>query len=140
MGLDAGRQHVERLHSGMVAVSVVLCHLHGLELLEACLLGDLVLALVGIMLKMAHVGDVAHIAHLVAQLLQVAEQHVEGDGRTGVAQVRVAIDRGAAHVHAHHGLTEGHEVFLAPCEGIVDEQWVFHFVGCFMLLVLSSRK
>ena len=111
----------------MVAVGVVLCHFHGLELLEARLLGNLVLALVGVMLEMADVGDVAHVAHLVAQLLQVAEQHVEGNGRTGMTQVRVAIDRGAADVHAHHRLVQRHEVLLASGEGIVDEKGMFHF-------------
>ena len=114
MGLDAGGQHVERLHGGMVAVSVILCHFHGLELLEACLLGNLVLALISIVLEVAYVGNVAHIAHLVAQLLQVAEKHVERDRRPGVSQMGVAIDRGAADVHAHHRLIEGHEMLLAP--------------------------
>ena len=102
--LDAGRQHVERLHRSMVAVGVVLCHFHGLQLLEACLLGDFVLALIGIVLQVAHIGDVAHVTHLVTQLLQVAEEHVKRDGRPRVSQVRVTIDRRAAHIHAHHRL------------------------------------
>ena len=47
-------------------------------------------------------------------LLQVAEKHVERDGRPGVSQMGVAIDRGAADVHAHHRFIEGHEMLLAP--------------------------
>ena len=77
--LDAGRQHVQGLHGAVVAVGIVLRHLHGLELLDAGFLCNLVLALVGIVLQMAHIGDVAHIAHLVAQVLEVSEQHVERD-------------------------------------------------------------
>ena len=77
--LDAGRQHVESLHGGMVAVGVVLCHFHRLELLKACLLGNLVLAGVGVVLQVTHIGDVAHVAHLIAQVLEVAEQHVKCD-------------------------------------------------------------
>ena len=126
VGLDAGGQHVERLHGGVVAVGIVLGYLHGLELLEPCLFLDLVVALVGIVLKMAHIGDVAHVAHLVAQVLEVAEEHVEGDGRPGVAQVRVAVHRGAAHVHAHVGRVDGLEELLAAGEGVVDKQFVFH--------------
>ena len=64
--LDAWRQHVESLHCGMIAVGVELCYLHRLELLQACLLLNLVVALVGIMLQVAHVGNVANVAHLVA--------------------------------------------------------------------------
>ena len=112
MGLDRGAQHIQSIHSRMIAVGVVLCYLHWLKLLQTSLLGNLVLTLVGIMLQVAHIGDVAHIAHLVAQLLQVAEQHVEGDGRTGVAQVRVAIDRGAADVHPHLSGFDRYEFFF----------------------------
>jgi hypothetical protein len=59
-----------------------------------------------------HIGDVAHIAHFVTQVLKVAEEHIEGDGRAGVAQVGVAIDGGAAHVHAHMTFMDGLEEFL----------------------------
>ena len=64
--LDARRQHVERLHGSVIAVGVVLCYLHRLELLQACLLLNLVVALVSVVLQVAHIGDVAHIAHLIA--------------------------------------------------------------------------
>ena len=50
----------------MVAGQVVLHHFHGLELLEACLLSDLVLSLISVVLKMPNVSDVAYIAYLVA--------------------------------------------------------------------------
>ena len=50
----------------MVAGQVVLHHFHGLELLEACLLSDLVLSLISVVLEMPDVSDVAYIAHLVA--------------------------------------------------------------------------
>ena len=121
--LDAGRQHAQRLHGGMVAIGIVLRHFHGLELLEARLLGNLVLALVGIVLEVPHVGDVAHIAHLVAQLLQMAEKHVEGDGGTRVTQVRIAIDGGAAHIHAHMGRRQRHKQLLAPRERVIEVKW-----------------
>ena len=91
----------------MEAVGVVLCHLHGFQLFQACLLGYLILALVGIVFEMSHVGDVAHIAHLVADVLEVAEQEVEGDGGTGVAQMCIAINGGAANVHAHAARNDG---------------------------------
>ena len=50
----------------MVAGQVVLHHFHGLELLEACLLSDLILSLISVVLEMPDVSDVAYIAHLVA--------------------------------------------------------------------------
>ena len=101
VGLDAGGEHVQSLHVAMVAVEVELHHLHRLELLEAGLLGNLVLAGVGVVLQVADVGYVAHVAHLVAQVGEVAEQDVEGDGGAGMAQVGVAVDGRPAHVHSH---------------------------------------
>ena len=72
MRLYAWRQHIELLHSAVEAARIVSRYLHGLQLLHPGLLGYLVLALVGIVFQMAHVGDVPDIAHLVAQMLQVA--------------------------------------------------------------------
>ena len=84
MWLDAWRQHAQSVHRLMVAVGVVLCHLHGFQLLQTGLLGYLVLTLVGIVLQVAYIGDVAHIAYFVADMLQIAEHHVESDGRTSM--------------------------------------------------------
>ena len=55
-------------------------------------------------------------------MLQVAEQQVEGDGRTGVAQVGVAIDGGAADVHAHTTLYQRTKKFLGPRKRIINKK------------------
>ena len=122
VGLYRWAQHIECVHILVVAVGVVLRYLHGLQLLQACLLCNLVLALVGIVLQVAHIGNVAHIAHLIAQVLQIAEHEVEGDGRTGMAQMGVAIDGGAAHIHAHVGCVERLETLFLSRQGIVDNE------------------
>ena len=119
--LDAWRQHVEFGHGSIKAVGVVLCHLHGFELFEACFLGYLVLALIGIVLKVSHIGDVAHIAHLVAKVLEVTEHEVKGDGGTGMAQMSIAINGGTAHIHAHMSGVDRGEQFLAARQRIVKE-------------------
>ncbi len=103
----------------MEAVGVVLRHLHRLELFQPGLLGDFVLALVSIVLQMAHVGDVADVAHLVAQVLEVAEKEVEGDGWTGVSEVSITIDGRAADVHPDAPGSERLEEFLLPAQGII---------------------
>ena len=124
--LDAWRQHVEHLHGLVIAVGVVLRDLHGLELLEACLLLNLVVALVGVVLQVAYVGDVAHVTHLVAQVFEVTEEHVEGDGWARVAQMRVAVNRGTADVHAHMGGVERLEQLFRACQRIVNQKILFH--------------
>ena len=110
----------------MEAVGVVLRYLHRLELFQAGFLGYLVLALVRVVFEVAYVGDVADVAHLVAQVLQVAEEEVEGDGRTGVAQVGITIDGGAADVHADASRRERLEEFLLPAQGVINKEWLFH--------------
>ena len=66
MRLDRGRQHVQRLHCLVIAVGIILGDLHRLQLLQPCLLGNLVLSLVGIMLQVPHIRDVTDIAYLIA--------------------------------------------------------------------------
>ena len=118
--LDAGRQAVQGSHCLVEAVGIVLGHLHRLQLLEACLLGYLVLALVGIVFQMAYVGDVAHIAHLVTDMPQVAEEEIESDGGTCVSQMGIAIDRRTADIHAHTPFVQGTEELLAARERVIN--------------------
>ena len=120
MRLNAGGQTAQGLHGFMEAVGVILGHLHGLQLFQSGLLGNLVLALVGIVLQVAHVRDVAYIAYLVANVCEVAEQEVKGDGRTGMSQMGIAIYCGTAYIHAHPSLVQGAEKLLLPAECIVD--------------------
>ena len=124
--LDAWRQTSQGVHRLVEAVGVVLRHLHRLELLESCLLGNLVLALVGIVLEVAYVRDVPHVTHLVADVLQIAKQEVEGNGRTCVPEVSVAIDSWAADIHANATGIERLEEFLLPTQGIINQEWLFH--------------
>ena len=118
--LNAGRQHVEGGHGVMVAVGVILRNLHRLELFQAGLLLYLVLALVGVVLKVAHVGDVAHVPYLISKVLQVTEKHVKRYRGAGVAQVRVAVNGRAAHVHSNVWSVQRLEAFLPSRKCIVD--------------------
>ncbi len=110
--LDARRKHVERIHVAVVAVQIHLHHLHRLKLLETGFLRDFVLAGISVMLQMAHIGDVAHIAHLQAEMTQIAVKDIKSDGRTGVAQMGVAIDSRAADIHAHVPFVERREALF----------------------------
>ena len=126
VGLDRGRLDVERIHRPVVALRVVVRHLHRFELLEPRLLGDLVLALVGVVLQMAHVRHVAHVAHLVARSLQVAEQEVERHRRPGMPQVGIAVNGRSADIHADAPGHEGFELLLAAGERIVKYEFGIH--------------
>ncbi len=117
-GLDGRGFHVQKAHGLVVALRVILHHLHGLQLLQAGFLGNLVLPFIGIVLQVSDVRDVADITHLVAQILQETEQHVIGDTRTGVAQMGVPIYGRAAYIHAHMSFMDGLEQFLVAGKGI----------------------
>ena len=134
MWLDAWRQHIEGIHHLVIVKRVLLHNLHGLNLLKTCLLCNLVLALVGIVLKVADIGDVTHVAHLVAEVLQVAEQHIEGDGGTCMAKMSRAIDSGTAHIKTHIGGIERFEQLFPARERVVYHKSVFHNVIYYILL------
>ena len=134
MRLDAGAQTAQGVHRLMVAVGIVLRYLHGLQLFDTCLLGNLILALVGVVLQVTHVGDVAHVAYLITQMLQVAEYHVERDGRTGMTQMRVTVHRRTTDIHAHVGSMQRLKALLLTSKRIVDNKFRFHF----LMLLLSK--
>ena len=111
----------------MVAQGIGLHDLHGLQLFQPGLAGYLVLPLVGIVLQMAHIGDVAHVAHLVAEVAQKFEEHIVGHSRPCMPEVGVAVDRGAAHVHAHMSRMHRHEKLLLVGKGIRQSE-IFHIL------------
>ena len=111
-GLDGRGLHVQQVHRLVIAFRIGLDHLHGLQVLEAGLLRNLVLPFVGIVLQMAHVGDIPHIADLVSQMLEQPEQHVVGHSGTGVPQMGLPVHGGTAHIHPHMARMNGHEQFL----------------------------
>ncbi len=68
---------------------------------------------------MPHIGDVAHIAHFVAQMGQVAPQHVKGHIRPRMAEVRLAVHRRTAHIQTHMRGRDGFKDFFVATEGVV---------------------
>ena len=112
VGLDRWRQHIQGIHRLMIAVEVMLHHLHRFELFEASLLCHLVLAFIGIMFQVTHIGDVAHISHLIAQMIQIPVKDIECDSRACVSQMTVAVHSGAAHIHSHTIGMDGFENLL----------------------------
>ena len=75
---------------------------------------------------MAYIGDVAHIAHFISQMIQITEQDIERNGRTSVSQVCVAINGRAAHIHSHVRSVQRNERFLSAAQRIVNNQFIFH--------------
>ena len=120
MRLDRGAQHVQRIHILMIAVGVVLCYLHRLQLFQSCLLGNLVFALVGIVLQMTYIRDVTHVPYFIAKVFQVTEQQVEGDGRTGMTQMGIAINGRTTDIHAHMRGVDGLETLFLTSQRIVN--------------------
>ncbi len=138
MRFDAWRQNIQRLHCVMIAVGIILCYLHRLQLLQSCLLLNLVVAFVGIMLKMPHIGDVSHVAHLIAKVLQVTEHEVECYCRTCMSEMRIAIYRRTAYIHTHIGSMERFETLFLPCEGIVNKKCLLHIVLFLLFSLLGG--
>ena len=112
--LDGRRRHVEESHGLVVAECVALDYLHRLQLFQTGFFADLVLTLVSVVLKMAHVGDIPNVANFVAEVAKELEQHVIGDTRTGMAEMRVSVHGGSADVHPDMSLVDRNEKFLVP--------------------------
>ena len=136
--LDAGRKHVERSHGVVVADGVVLHHFHRFQLLQTGFLSDFVFAFVSVVFQVAYIGNVTNVAHFISQLLEVAEQDIEGDGRTSVSQVCVAIYSRTAYVHAHMRGIERNKLLFSATKSIINGQFIFH--NRLILSVYTKRK
>ncbi len=110
--LYGGRQHIELLHQLAVFERIGLYYLHRLFLFQLGFFRNFVFALIGIVHQMAYIGDIAHIAYLVAEVLEVAEEYIEYNGRTGIADMWVAIHGRAAYIHAYTRRSNGLEKFF----------------------------
>ncbi len=68
-----------------------------------------------------NVGDVAHIGD-VFRTINVAQQtieHIEHDDRARIADMRIVINRGSAHIHAHVFGIERNKLLLAAGQRVV---------------------
>ena len=90
-GLGEGRSGAERVHVGAEAGELGLGEVEVGHAELAGLRQD----------RVVDVGDVAHHAHVVAELLEPADEEVVGEVGGGVAEVGGVVGRDAAHVHAH---------------------------------------
>ena len=95
-------------------------------------LRNLVLPLVSIVLQVAHIRDVTHIAYLVAEVLQVAEENVEGDGWARVTEMWVTIDRRSTDIHTHIGAVERFKTFFLTRQRIINKECLFHILPLFI--------
>ena len=129
--LDRRWQYVELLHIFVVTIDVILHNLHGFELLNPCFFAHFILAFVGIIFQMPDIGNIAHIAHFVANVLQVAEYQVEGDGRPRMTQMGIAIHRRAANVKPDVRRMNGFKFFLFARKRVVKRENLLHDVIIF---------
>ena len=136
VGLDRGGQYAQLAHSVVIAIGVELSHFHRFELLQTSLLRDLVLALVGIVFEVTYVGDITHVAHLVALRFEVTEQQVEGDCGAGVTQMRIAIYGGATDIQPYKWRVVGCELLFLARKSVVKHQFSFHNTLLFFVITL----
>ncbi len=141
--LDRGGQDAQLAHCVVIAIGVVLSHFHRFELLQASLLRDLVLALVGIVFEVAYVGNITHVAHLVSLRFEVTEQQVEGDCGACVSQMRIAIYGGATDVQPYKWRVVGCELLFLARKSVVKHQLSFHntfILNSFLCFELTHKS
>ena len=109
-GADIGIEHVGVAHDADELVRELGRDLLGRAALLVGAIDDLVI----------DVREVLGEGDLVAARDEPAADHIEADERTGVADVDVVVDGGAAHVHADLALLDGAEVLFLVGGAVVD--------------------
>jgi hypothetical protein len=116
----------------MEAEGIFLSNLHWFELGQFGALGHTVLTIVG---QVPYIGDISHIANLIAEVPEVAMNDIETNIGTAVAEVSVVIDGRSAYVHADvSGSNWLKHVFLA-CKRVVYSEF-----SCFVQHVAKLKN
>ena len=83
-------------------------------------------ALIGIVLQVSHIGNVAHIAHFVTEAAKVPEQQIKRNRRTGMSQMRIAVDSRPTDIKSYERRFERNELLFATGKGIVNAKFRVH--------------
>ena len=100
-GFDGRIQVVELVHGPMEKIGVFLHQLHRFKFLEDRFLRDLIFCLPALFFKVARIGNVAHITHLVPEKGQVPVYNIKGDERPGVTKMAFSTYGGSTHVESN---------------------------------------
>src|SRR5574344_73451 len=128
--LDGRRRHVEPAHGLMVAQRIFLNNLHRLKLFQTCLLGNLVLPLIGVMFEMPDIGNIADIPYLISEMPQQFAQDIESDTRACMPEMRVTVYSRAADIHSDMPRVDRDKYFFLPrqrvCEPEISHRFNFN--------------
>jgi len=119
-GADVGSQAVEAVHIFEVTAGVEFGQGHRMFFFFFCSQIQFVFALVGVVSKMADVGDVLDVSNRIAEVSQVSDEDVETDVAFGVSEVSVAIDGGSADVDTDGAFVERFELFFSSGQAVVQ--------------------
>ena len=72
------------------------------------------------MFQVADIGYVAYIAYFISYMGKITEQEVECNRRTGMSQMRIAVNRRSTDIHAYVGFMQRNKLFLLSCERVVN--------------------
>ncbi len=108
--VDRRRQRVQRLNFFHPGRDQPLSQVVGGDALLVGAVDDLVV----------DVGEVLRVPDGVSQVLEIPPDHVKGDGRHAMTDVRMVIDGNAADVHPHDVRLDGLEWLLATRHGVVN--------------------
>src|SRR6478752_3274763 len=78
--------------------------------------------------KKKDISEVLGMPHLVAEVQEIALDHVEGEQRHAVADVRAGVRRHPADIHPNLPGLDCLEWFLLPGERVIDAQFFGHDV------------
>ena len=103
-------QHPQAVHVFMKGVDIGLGHFLPVAAFLVGAVDDLVV----------HIRKIAHKGDFQAQMAQMADQCIEHQGGTGVADMAVVIGGDAADVHMHFARPDRNEFFFLTAQSIVN--------------------
>jgi hypothetical protein len=110
----------------MIAIGVILHHLHRFDLFNTRLLCYFVFSFICVVFEVPDIGNVSDIAYFVVQVAEIAEQQIKCNGRPGMPQVWITLYGGDTNVKAYVGRLYGVELFFFSRKRVIKRQIVLH--------------
>ena|SRR6186713_1551149 len=100
----------------MEVVGIMLDNFHRFQLFQAGFFCDFIFTVILVIFKVPYIGDVPYIPDLVPQVEEEPKDDIEGEERSNISQMDIAIDGGPADIYSNVARIDGCEKFFLPAQ------------------------
>ena len=100
----------------MEVVGIMLDNFHRFQLFQAGFFCDFIFTVILVIFKVPYIRDVPYIPHLVPQVQEESKDNIEGEERSYISKVDIAINGRPTDIYANVARIDWCEKFFLPAQ------------------------